>query len=65
MSTASAGLHPKIAKFYNDVPAEAVDRLLDFRQRFPYRKIEIGGQHAIALSHQEAYFHAIDSHLAR
>jgi pimeloyl-ACP methyl ester carboxylesterase len=37
-------LDPKIAKLYADVPAEAVERLLDFRRRFPYQEGEIGGR---------------------
>lgn len=39
---AERGLNPKIAKLYADVPEQAVERLLDFRRRFPYRELEIG-----------------------
>jgi len=41
---AEAGMDPKIAKLYADVPEEAVERLLDFRRRFPCREVEIGGR---------------------
>jgi pimeloyl-ACP methyl ester carboxylesterase len=44
MNTTLPGLDPKIAKLYADVPEEAVDRLLDFRGRFPYRELTIGDQ---------------------
>lgn len=38
------GMEPKIARLYADVPAEAVERLLDFRRRYPYREADIGGR---------------------
>jgi pimeloyl-ACP methyl ester carboxylesterase len=37
-------MDPKVAKLYEDVPPEAVERLLDFRRRFPYREAEVGGR---------------------
>jgi pimeloyl-ACP methyl ester carboxylesterase len=44
MNTTPADLDPKIANLYANVPEEAVKRLLDFRQRFPYRELAIGGR---------------------
>jgi pimeloyl-ACP methyl ester carboxylesterase len=35
--------NPKIAKFYQDVPGESLQRLLDFRERYPYQTMEIQG----------------------
>lgn len=37
-------MDPKVAELYVDVPQEAVDRLLDFRRRFPYQTLALGGQ---------------------
>lgn len=36
--------NPKIARLYQDVPAETVQRLLDFRQRFPAQTVSLNGQ---------------------
>jgi hypothetical protein len=131
-------MHSKTAQLYADVPEDAVERLLDFRRRYPYQEVTLhgrtwryldtvkgeralfipaggttiaevsfmsidhlarfnldalrrrrsghptrktpgharalpqaesitfkGGEHAIALSHEEAYFQAIDDFLAR
>lgn len=33
----------KIARLYADVPAESLNRLQDFRRRFPYRSLSLGG----------------------
>jgi len=41
MNTTPLGLDPKIAKFYADVPEEALEQLLDFRRRFPYRELAL------------------------
>lgn len=37
-------LNPNIAKYYRNVPGEAVQQLLDFRERYPYQTVTVAGR---------------------
>jgi pimeloyl-ACP methyl ester carboxylesterase len=37
-------LDPKTAQLYADVPQDAVERLLDFRRRYPYQEVALHGR---------------------
>ena len=41
---ASMSANPKIAKLYEDVPEESLDRLAAFRERYPYQNISLRGR---------------------
>jgi len=40
----SMSANQRIAKLYEDVPEESLDRLAAFRERYPYRTISLGGR---------------------
>jgi pimeloyl-ACP methyl ester carboxylesterase len=40
----SMSANPKIAKLYKNVPAESLARLQEFRQRYPYQRVAVGGK---------------------
>ena len=40
----SISANTKISKLYEDVPEESLNRLVAFRERYPYRTISLGGR---------------------
>ena len=40
----SISANPKLTKLYEDVPEESLNRLVEFRERYPYQTISLGGR---------------------
>lgn len=40
----SISTNPKIAQLYRDVPEESLNRLVAFRERYPYQEVTLGGK---------------------